>query len=123
MSAQASTAIRSLLSITGGEVNAFFMKLYPWLHQPQRMILSLHHIATSLARGNRGRPLGANNSKRKISEFATIVTKNGIALKYSTKKKEGNKRLKPGRLHEIIELVTRRNKLGNDVKITEACIR
>ena len=70
-----------------------------------------------------GRPLGANSHKRKIHELASIATKNEIALMYFTEKKDGNKRLKPGRLLEIIDLVSKRNKLGDDIKITPACIR
>ena len=33
-----------------------------------------------------------------------------------TEKKDGNKRLKPGRLLELIDLVTKRNKLEDDIK-------
>ena len=48
-------------------------------------------IVTPIARDKGGHPLGANNTKRKISELATIATKNEIALKYSNEKKEGKR--------------------------------
>ena len=73
-----------------------------------------------------GRPVGATNQKRKLSAMALIATANEIALQYKKEKnsvKRVDKRMKKGRLSELIEKAKERNNLPADAVITEMQIR
>ena len=72
-----------------------------------------------------GRPVGATNRKRKLSAMALIATANEIALQYKIEKdsvKRVKKRMKKGRLSELIEETKEKNNLPVDAVITKTQI-
>ena len=77
-------------------------------------------------RSNGGRPVGATNKKRKMCAMALIATANEIALQYKIEKdslKRAKKRMKKGRLSELIKETKEKNNLPVDAVITETQIR
>ena len=69
--------------------------------------------------------MGTTNQKRKLDQVALIATRNEISLQYENEKKEAvrlKKRLKKGRLSELIKMVKTKNNLAH-IPITEALIR
>ena len=75
-------------------------------------------------RSKGGRPEGITDESKKNSEFAVIAAKNEISLTFTKDKKQaGKKRLARGHLKRLIADVKTRNGLGDDVHISEDCIR
>ena len=73
-----------------------------------------------------GRPVGATNQKRKLRAMALVATANEIALQYKKEKdsvKRVKKRMKKGRLSELIKETKEKNNLPLDAVITETQIR
>ena len=71
-----------------------------------------------------GRPVGSTDVNKKVCELSVIAAKNEIALTLDSEKKAlGKKRLRVGRLDEIIRDVKRRNGLPKDLVISKAAIR
>mgnify|MGYP003333995770 CR=1 FL=1 len=76
-------------------------------------------------RSNGGRPVGATNQKRKMCAMALIATANEIALQYKIEKdslKRAKKRMKKGRLSELIKETKEKNNLPVDAVITKTQI-
>ena len=72
-----------------------------------------------------GRPVGATNQKRKLSAMALIATANEIALQYEKEKnsvKKDKKRMKKGRLSELIKKAKEKNNLPADAVNTKTQI-
>ena len=72
-----------------------------------------------------GRPVGATNQKRKLCAMALIATANEIALQYQFEKdsvKRAKKRMKKGRLSELIKEKKKKNNLPEDAVITKTQI-
>ena len=75
-------------------------------------------------RNKGGRPTGSTKSKRRVCELALLAVKNEIATTYESERKlAGKKRLKRGRLDEIIEESKSRNGLPEDLTINKNLIR
>ena len=76
------------------------------------------------ARKKGGRPVGSTDVNKKVCVLSVIAAKNEIAITLDCEKKAlGKKRLRVGRLDEIIRDVKRRNGLPEDLVISKASIR
>ena len=79
---------------------------------------------TGNVRGKGGRPNGTTDVNKKVSNLSVIAAKNEIALTLDSEKKSlGKKRLRAGRLDEIISEVKKRNGLPDDYVINKSTIR
>jgi hypothetical protein len=74
-------------------------------------------------RAKGGRPSGTTNKKKFEDVRVMISTKNEIAHRFFTEKNAARKKLKRGRLDEIITEVKKRNNLSEDVVINKTLIR
>ena len=82
------------------------------------------HIAVTPERVKGGRPEGTTDKRKYNNSKAAISSKNEIVDIYFTEKKAaGKKRLKRGRLDEIIAEVKETNKLTDNIVINKALIR
>ena len=71
-----------------------------------------------------GRPSGTTDARKKNCEFAVTAAKNEICMLFDRdKRKAGKKRLPYGYLAGIIDRVKKCNGLGDDILISETCIR
>ena len=78
----------------------------------------------TLERKKGGRPVGASNKNKNNLKLAVIASKNEIATLYKAERDQaGKKRLKRGRLDDIIKEVKERNSLPDDIVIDKPLIR
>ena len=85
----------------------------------------IHTIVVSTARGNGGRPKGATKEKHVNCKVAIIAAKNEIATLYADEKERENnkkKRMRKGRLAEIISKVKRQRCILDVVKFSPKVI-
>mmetsp|Transcript_31321 Transcript_31321/g.37267 ORF Transcript_31321/g.37267 Transcript_31321/m.37267 type:complete len:250 (-) Transcript_31321:858-1607(-) len=83
-------------------------------------------IVAATSRGNGGRPKGGTKYKHLNCKVALITAKNDIAILYADEKKRANnkkKRMRKGRLAEIISKVKRQGGLPDKVKLSPKVIQ
>ena len=81
-------------------------------------------LTLDVVRARGGRPVGSTNESKQNGKMCYIATKNEIAIQYSLERRAaGKKRLKRGRLDEIISDIKKRNCLPDDFTVDKQLIR
>ena len=83
-------------------------------------------IAASTKRKNGGRPLGSSDKRKRENNISVVATTNEITIAFNSEKQaafDNKKRMKKGRLTELINEIKSKNNIATSIKIQENTIR
>ena len=83
-------------------------------------------IAASTKRKNGGRPLGSSDKRKRENGISVVATTNEITIAFNSEKQaafDNKKRMKKGRLTELINEIKSKNNIATSIKIQQNTIR